>query len=123
MAPKEWDRLVAEIATGVWRLRQRFAQIGVDRTRDDLRRAARDVNALWATLIESGVEILDHTGADYDPGQALQVIAFQPTPGIERERILETVKPTVYFESRWIQLGEIIVGTPERSTSPGGHDG
>jgi hypothetical protein len=108
----EWERLVAELATGVWRLRKRFLEPGTDRPREELRRAYRDVEALWDTLTQAGVEVIDPLGKPYDPGESLTVLAFQPTPGLAAERVIETVRPTVYLRARWVQMGEVIVGTP-----------
>jgi hypothetical protein len=113
MAKQEALRdFLAKVATGVWRLRQRFLEPGSDRPREELRRPYRDVEALWDTLTEAGLEILDHTGKPYEPGESLKVIAFQPAPGLDRERVVETVKPTVYLGGEWLQMGEVIVGTP-----------
>jgi hypothetical protein len=44
---------------------------------------------------------------------SLKVVAFQPTPGIGRERVIETIKPTIYFKGKAIQMGEVIVGRPD----------
>jgi hypothetical protein len=108
----EGERLLADLATGVWRLRQRITTPDGEKHREEMRRVARDVESMWDTLQQAGVEVLDHTGALYDPGQALTVLAFQPTDGIDRERIVETVKPTVYYQGNWLVMGEVIVGTP-----------
>jgi hypothetical protein len=124
--PGEWDRLIAELATGVWRLRRRLQATGVDRPdqpRDELRRAGRDVEAMWDALTQAGVQVLDPTGSPYDPGQSLTVLAFQPTPGLSQERVIETVKPTVYLRARWAQMGEVIVGTPEAKDKEENHKG
>jgi len=32
--------------------------------------------------------------------------------GVERDTILETVRPTVMWKNRLVQLGEVVVGTP-----------
>ena len=48
---------------------------------------------------------------------SLKVLAFQPTPGLTRERIVETIKPTIYFADQTLQMGEVIVATPEDSES------
>ncbi len=111
--PTDWQRTLADLATSVWRLRQRFVVPGSEQPREEFRRPFRDVQALWDTLAQAGVEILDHTGSAYDAGQSLKVLAFQPTPGLDRERVVETVKPTIYLASQWIQMGEVIVGQPE----------
>jgi hypothetical protein len=108
--------MLADIATGLWRLRQRL----VDATGEPLealRRPLRDVEMLLSRLREENIEIQDHTGSAYDPSQSLRVAAFQPVPGMESDRILETLKPTVYHHQERIQVGEVIVGIPEKKES------
>jgi hypothetical protein len=109
--------LLADIATGLWRLRRRL----VDATGEPLeamRRPLRDVEMLLSRLREENIEIQDHTGSAYDPSQSLRVAAFQPVLGIESDRILETLKPTVYHHQERIQVGEVIVGIPAGPTKP-----
>ncbi len=110
--PQAWSRLLADVATGVWRLRRRLSPPQTEPAAPDLRRVVRDVEALWDALAQAGVVIQDHTGAVYDPTQALQVAAFEPSPQLDRERVIETLRPSVYFEAEWIQMGEVVVGTP-----------
>ncbi len=112
-AEKKQMRFLADVATGLWRLRQKMQQPGTDRPLEEMRRAYRHLESVWDVLVEAGVETQDHTDALFDPGMSLKVIAFQPTAGIERERVLETIKPTIYFQKRTIQMGEVIVATPE----------
>jgi hypothetical protein len=107
------ERLIADLATGLWRLKKRFLEPGTDRPREELRRAYRDVEALWDTLTQAGVEVIDPTGKPYDPAESLNVLAFQPTPGLNQEKVIETVRPTVYLRSHWLQMAEVIVGTPD----------
>lgn len=120
--PRAWARLLAEVATGVWRLRRRLDSAGGEPP-SELRRALRDVEALWDALAQARLQILDHTGAAYDATQSLTVVAFQPTPALDRERVIETLRPTVYFEKEWIQMGEVIVGTPEPGSGPADEPG
>jgi len=108
-------RLLAEIGTGLWRLRQKMLQPGSDRPLDEMRRAYRHLESVWDALAQAGIEIRDHTGEPVPEGgiYALKVIAFQPTPGLARDRVLETIKPSIYANGEMIQMGEVIVGTPE----------
>src|SRR4051812_15082055 len=108
--PTDWQRLLADLATGVWRLRQRLPAL--DAASDELRRPVRDVEALWRRLQEGGVQVIDHTGEVYDATKSVRVIAFEPAPQLTREQILETVKPTIYYNQEWIQTGEVVVGMP-----------
>ncbi len=106
----DWQRLLADLATGVWRLRQRLP--AAEDAPDGVRRAARDVEALWRRLQEGGVQVIDHTGEVYDATKSLRVIAFEAAPQLQREQILETVKPTIYHNQDWLQTGEVVVGMP-----------
>jgi hypothetical protein len=108
--------LLADLATGLWRLRRRMLDPTKGEPLDVLRRALRDVDAMCDRLREEQVDIQDHTGALYDPTLSLRVAAFQPTPGLEQDRVLETLKPTVYWRQQRIQTGEVIVGIPAAPT-------
>jgi hypothetical protein len=112
----EHIRFLAEIGTGLWRLRQKMVKPGTGQPLEEMRRAYRHFEATWDVLRQAGIEIQDHTGASYDPGMALKVITFEPTLGITREKVTETIKPTIYFKTQPIQVGEVIVGTPRTSS-------
>ncbi|TYB44259.1 hypothetical protein [Actinomadura chibensis] len=98
---------LADVATCVWRLRARVARMD-----DPPRAVVHHVETAWDALADGGVEIKDHAGEPFDPGLAMSVAAYQPTPGLVREQVIETVRPGVYLGSRSIQLAEVIVGTP-----------
>jgi hypothetical protein len=106
-------RWLAELGTGLWRLRQRMVEPGTDRPKDEMRRAFRHMESLMDVARAAGLEIQDHTEAPYHSGMALHVLAFQPTPGVHREKVGETIKPTIYLNGTMIQMGEVIVATPE----------
>jgi hypothetical protein len=109
----ELTPLLRDIGIGLWRLRQKMVEPGTDRPLEEMRRAYRHCQSVWDALSEAGVEIQDHTGDPYDSGLSLSVLAFQPMPDLERERIIETVKPSIYYKKHRIQMGEVIVGRPE----------
>ncbi|TDD93519.1 hypothetical protein [Actinomadura rubrisoli] len=101
-------RSLADVATSVWRLRVRMAGLP-----EGMRSTTRHVEKAWDTLAEAGVEIKDHLNAPFDSGLSISVVAFQPTPGLERERVIETIRPSVYLGDQRIQMAEVIVGTPD----------
>lgn len=115
MAEPAAARLLADLATGMWRLRRRLLELSAGN--DGLRRPLRDAEQLLERLREDGIEVQDHTGAAYDATLSLTVAAFEPKPGLERESVLETLKPTVYHRGNRIQIGEVIVGMPDPATS------
>jgi hypothetical protein len=104
-------RLLAEIGTGLWRLKQKMVRPGTDRPLEEMAKAFRHLESVWDVLSQAGVEIQDHTGKPFDSGLALRVLAFQPVPGIDREKIIETINPTIYLNGETIQQGTVIVGT------------
>jgi hypothetical protein len=63
-------------------------------------------------LTAAGIEVIDHTDTPFEAGMQVKVLAFEPRPGISRDRIVETIKPSVYHRSQLIQMGEVIVASP-----------
>jgi hypothetical protein len=120
-AAEENARLLADVGTGLWRLRKRMVDQDTGRPLDPMRKAYRHFESVWDTLTQAGVEIRDHTGELVPEGgvYALKTIAFQPTPGLRREKVIETIKPSVCYRNQPIQMGEVIVGTPADAENQG----
>lgn len=105
--------MAADVGTLVWRIQHRL-----DATKElskPMQKLSRDVERTWDALTQGGIEIKDHTGGDYEGGMALRVITSQPVSGLVRRQIIETLKPTIYYRNRIIQMGEVIVGVPEET--------
>lgn len=115
---KQELRFLGDIGTGLWRLKQRMVKPGTNQPLDGMQRAFRHLESVWDALIQAGVEIQDHIDKPFHPGMSLKVVSYQPTPGLERERVIETIKPTIYFGGKLIQMGEVIVGQPEKHETP-----
>lgn len=114
------DPTVADIATNLWRAGAKLGQPVTDAEADRaVRAAARHVRAAVETFAKAGVEIQDHDGTAFDPGLALEVVAYEPRPDAARETVLETVRPCVYRSGRRIQIGQVIVAQPEKSSRKG----
>ena len=107
------SKFVADLATHLWRMRRMILDPDSGTPREEMERVSRPFESAWDAFIEEKIEILDHTDAVFYSGMALNVLAFEPTPGLERETIKETLRPTVRFGNELIQQGEVIVGTPE----------
>lgn len=101
----DWQQLLVDLSTGVWRLQKR-TQTSAEVISPAIR---RDLNALADRLVEAGIEILDHTGERFEPTKALSVLAFEPTSDADVDTISETIKPTIYYQGQWLQMGEVIV--------------
>ncbi len=108
----EFPQFLAQLATGLWRLKQTMVKPGTEEPLEETRRGWRHFSSLWDLLIENEIEIRDHTGAPYQAGMPVSVIAFQPTQGIKHEQIVETIRPTIFYKKQILQVGEVIVASP-----------
>ncbi len=95
-------------------LRQRRA------SEETIRSFCYHVKRLREVLTEAGLKIHDHTGERVPESGSceLRIAAFQPTAGVAQPVVLETIKPSIWYESQLIQRGEVIVAVPP--DSPGG---
>ncbi|WP_326566096.1 hypothetical protein VSH64_29995 [Amycolatopsis rhabdoformis] len=99
---------LAAAATAFWRARKKL--VGVeDRV---AKQAGRYLSASQEALDAAGVRIQDHDGIPFDSGLALEALLFQDEPGLTSERVVETVRPSIYLAGRRIQMGQVIVGCP-----------
>jgi hypothetical protein len=105
-------RLLAEAAAGLWRLRARLAEPPDGDWPRLVRGAARHVERTLDLLSEGGIEVDGHLDVPFDPGMALDVVAYEPTTGLERETVVEVERPTVYRDGHVIPRGKVIVGVP-----------
>ncbi|MQY20483.1 hypothetical protein [Nocardia macrotermitis] len=116
MADKDFRPLLADLATGVWRLNNKLTDNAAEAEADPaklLRALSRQVTSMADALAEAGIQVQSHTGEPFDGGQSVQVIAYAPAATADRERVAETIMPTVYVDGQLVQMGQIIVATPE----------
>jgi hypothetical protein len=104
---------LSDLANSAWDLRRITTDVRTAETKPNMSKVARHVDRLWDCLEQAGLKIQDHLDQPFDSGQSLDVLAFQPTPGITREIVIETVRPTVYLQDCRLQMGQVIVGTPQ----------
>lgn len=116
------DGVVADLATSLWRTRRKIESNGSPEPPRARRAATRHLLTAWETLHDAGVEIQDHDGMRFDPGLALDVVAYEPRPGTIGGTVLETVRPSVYRSGRCIQIGQVIVAQSEEGQGNGARD-
>jgi hypothetical protein len=109
--------LLAEVATGLWRTQQRMVQPGTSEPLEAFKRAYRPLQSTLDTLQQAGLEMIDRTNRPYAVGLSEKVIAYETSPNLAQETIIETIKPSIYYQGHLLQLGEIIVGQPEPGTA------
>jgi len=107
------EKAFATIATNAWRSRTKMVDSDTGEAKEEMKRVYRHIEAIIEALKQISVETIDPVGRVYDSGMALRVVSFEPTPGLSNEEIKETIKPSVAWQGRLIQIGEVIVGTPQ----------
>lgn len=103
---------MADIATNVWKAKAKMLDSDSGEVRDEMKRVYRHIESVLESLREMGLEVKDHTGDAFDYGLPLKVVTTQPTQGITRENVIETIKPTIYWQQQIIQMGEVVIATP-----------
>ena len=114
----EWGGSLANLATQVWRARNRIVDPATGEPREEMRRVFRHVEGAYEVLGQMGVVIQDWVKQPYDAGLPVKVLTFQPETDIQRDTVLEAVRPTVIWKDRLLQMGEVIVGTPPNTEEP-----
>jgi hypothetical protein len=110
---------LAEVSVGAWRLKKKMTDTKTKEPLSEMSKAYRHLESVLLTLKKEGIEIQDHDGDDFDPGQSLKVLAYQPLPNITKEYVYDTIKPSVYLKEERILMGEVIVATYQKSLVSG----
>lgn len=114
-SPSSDLKALAVIATNAWRAQTKMVDPDTGEAKEEMKRVYRHIEAIIESLKQIGFETIDPVGRAYDSGMALKVVSFEPTLGLSHEEIKETIKPSVAWQGRLIQVGEVIVGTPQIS--------
>lgn len=105
----ELGRHLGQVATSLWRVRQKLARVAQGTVGRDLTRA---VESAWDALAQAGVMVREHTGDVVTGGEAFRILTFEPAPGLAREQVVETLRPTIFYHDKVVQPGEVVVGKP-----------
>jgi hypothetical protein len=110
--PENVIKAIAVIATNAWKAKMKMVDSPSGEVRDDMKRVYRHIEGIFQAFQDMGLEVKDHTGDPFDYGLPLHVVTTQPTPGLTKERVLETIKPTIYWQNQILQRGEVVIATP-----------
>ncbi len=110
--PTAYLKALVSIATNAWRAKKRMVDVTTGEVREEMKRVGRHIEAIYRNLAEVGVVIRDHTGDIYDEGQPMKVVASKPTQALDKNRVSETLLPSIFWNNRLIQNGEIEITTP-----------
>lgn len=105
------------IANTYFRAKKKMLDPTSGEPHESMLRVYKDVDRIGRHLTEMGLHIKDHTGDVYDDGQPMKVITSNPRPDASRKYVLETLTPTIYWNDRIIQHGEIEIAVPATKTT------
>jgi len=107
-------RALIDLAIHLWRLENAIRYLQLPDTSPEKQRLDRHLAASNDSLLQLGIEYEDHTGELVpDTGEyALKVIEFIPRDDISDDIVVETIKPSVYFNEEMVVPGEVLVGIP-----------
>ena len=108
---------LAAIANSYFRAKKKIMDPTTGEPHESMARVYKDIERIYRHLEEMGVKIQDHTGDAYDDGQPMKVITSNPRSNATRKYVLETLTPTIYWNDRIIQHGEIEIATPTAQTT------
>lgn len=116
---KPLESLIA-IITYVWRIQDRIFDRHTLEPKesipaDDVKKLTKYTEQIIDKLKSMGFEIKDRVGEQFDYGLPENVVATRPQPGLAHETVIETLMPTIYFQNKTVQRGEIVIATPEVS--------
>mgnify|MGYP001302949573 CR=1 FL=1 len=66
----------------------------------------------------ASVELEDPAGRPFREGEPVEVLLFEPSPGVKAPTVLQTVKPGVRVAGRLVRRPEVVVGTPQGQGAP-----
>ena len=115
---KELFGPLIEMATNAWRLKVRMVDPDSGEPKEDTRKLYRFVEGLFRALDDAGIQVIDKSGKPYDSGMPEKVISFEQTPGLLKEEVIQTVRPSIRWKERSLRHGEIIVGIPVIENPP-----
>lgn len=113
--PGDLGAFLCRLATHVWRAQNKMIDTTTGTPREETRRLYRHIEGALDTLTEQGIVMQDWVNKPYDVGLPVKVLSYQPTKGLQCDTILETLRPAVVWNGRMLQVGEVIVGTPDNS--------
>lgn len=117
-AKTDYFRVIVSVATNIWRIENEVLDPDSGQIRAGMEGLAARIEAIYQNLGEFGIVVQDHTGEAYNESQSLNVLEVIPTPGLDKTLIRETVLPSIYWNDRLIQNGEVKIATPLPSDAP-----
>lgn len=113
------QKAFVSVANQFWRLTTAVidkdqGEIKEDLNEQDLKRVGRAMDSMKETFESLGIKIIDKTGDTFDAGFPDQVVTEEPRKGISKEQVIRTIRPTILWQQKMVQRGEIDIAVPEK---------
>jgi hypothetical protein len=121
---KELLRLIASLATEVWRIQKYFkGNSGQLVDPEDIAKVSRRIQAIVGILKGGSFDIQDYDGQKHVVGlNKVNMVDQIRKTGINYDIIEETIKPSICYKDTLIQRADVIVAVPDKAeikTQPG----
>ena len=117
VVPSNVTKGLIAIANSYFRAKKKMLDPTTGEPHEAMSRVYKDIERISRHLEEMGFKIQNHTGDAYDDGQPMKVITSNPRPEATRKYVLETLLPTIYWNDKIIQHGEIEIAVPSAPTT------
>lgn len=102
-----------EIAIHAWRMHRRMTDRMTKEVKEEHKAMHRSVAGILEALTRMGFTLRDREGEFYDYGLPEKVVAAEKRVGINREMVVETIRPSIMYGDQLLKPGEIVIAVPE----------
>ncbi len=86
-----------------------YRQKSLEKTLVPLKNLSKKYDRTLKILRKNGFQIVEFDGKKFNEGMSIKVLGYDSKPGVEEDTIIETVKPTIFFNDKEYLKGEVIV--------------
>ena len=113
---------IASLATCAWRIKKRLLD---KKTYEPVasidsfivKKELRDLEEIAEILNRYGINIVDRTHQPFHNGLPEKVVLAKPLPNLQKENVVETFHPTIFWNDCLIQRGEVSIEVPENPSA------
>ncbi len=84
-------------------------QKSLEKTLVPLKNLSKKYDRTLKIMQKNGFQIVEFDGKKFNDGMSIKVLGYDSKPGVEEDIIIETVKPTIFFNDKEYLKGEVIV--------------
>jgi hypothetical protein len=78
----------------------------------DIKKMNMALESMTTTIKELGIDLKDRLGEPFDVGLPYEVMTELPQNGISKERVINTIEPTISWNHTMVQRGKIDIAVP-----------